>query len=254
MASMELDEQSLAEIAERFEQDGFVKIEPIFGEERMAEIERELAGYMQEIAPGVPSDDIVYEAQTAPDGSRAIRNLWRMERHSGFFAKLAQDPVLLSLARRLVHGDPVSCGVELFAKPARVGSVVPFHQDNAYFNLTPPDGITCWIALDDSTPENGCIYYARGSHQLGLRAHKASGVKGNSLAVGEAPGPEEFEQVPGMLRRGGAIIHHCVLLHRSEPNVSGRSRRGLLLVYKGAHCQTDAEGARAYRAVLAGMK
>src|ERR1700733_3418562 len=153
---------------------------------------------------------------------------------------------------RLLHGEPLLSGVETFSKPAYVGSVVPYHQDNAYFNLVPPDSLTCWIALDDSTLENGCVHYARGSHHE-LRPHKRSGVKGNSLMMAEAPAAGEFEEVPGILARGGAILHHCVLMHRSEPNRSTRPRRGLLIVYRGAHCQKDPLGEQAYRAVLATM-
>jgi ectoine hydroxylase-related dioxygenase (phytanoyl-CoA dioxygenase family) len=97
------------------------------------------------------------------------------------------------------------------------------------------------------------VYYARGSQHGGLRPHKRSGVKGNSLMLAEAPAAGEFEEVPGVLRRGGAVLHHCELLHRSEPNRSPNPRRGLLFVYRGAHCQIDPEGTKAYRAVLATM-
>jgi len=250
---MELDEASVEILKREFEADGFIKIEPLFSEDRMVAIASELDRYIAEVVPSVPPGDIVYEAGTADDGRRALRNLWRMEQHSRFFAQLAQDPALLQVVKELVRGEPVSCGVELFAKPARVGSMVPFHQDNAYFNLVPPDALTCWIALDDSTHGNGCVYYGRGTHLGGLRPHKASGVKGNSLMLAEPPAFHDFEQVPGILRRGSAIMHHCVLLHRSEPNLSSRPRRGLLIVYKGAHCKLDPEGARAYQQVLDGM-
>ena len=54
----------------------------------------------------------------------------------------------------MVHGEPVSMGVETFNKPAKVGSGVPPHQDNAYFCLTPPDALTIWIALDAATMES----------------------------------------------------------------------------------------------------
>ncbi len=68
---------------------------------------------------------------------RAVRNLWRMEEHSEFFGDLART-LGLAWIGPLVNGDPVSMGVELFAKPGLVGSAVPYHQDNAYFNLEPP--------------------------------------------------------------------------------------------------------------------
>jgi phytanoyl-CoA hydroxylase len=242
--------RDLEELKRRFEADGFVRIEAFLDEQHLQEVERELSRYLAEIAPNVPGGDIVYEPEPLADGSRAVRNLWRMEEHSAFFRELAQA-LGLAWVGPLVNGDATSCGVELFAKPAWVGSAVPFHQDNAYFNLEPPDALTCWIALDDSTLENGCVYYARGSHRTGLRPHKPSGVNGNSMTVASPPEPGEFEEVPGVLGRGGAILHHCVLMHRSEQNRSPTPRRGLLLVFRGSHCQVDPERARKYQNVVA---
>jgi ectoine hydroxylase-related dioxygenase (phytanoyl-CoA dioxygenase family) len=238
----------------QYENDGFVKIQPLFNQQRIQEIEHELADYTQKIVPTLLAGDVIWESERLADGSRAIRNLFRIDRHCRYFEELAQSYELLSLIARLVHGEPVLCGVETFSKPAYVGSIVPYHQDNAYFNLTPPDSLTCWIALDDSSPENGCVYYARGSHRGGLRAHKASAVKGNSMTLAEPPARGEFEEIPGVLHRGGAILHHCVLIHRSEPNRSPRARRGLVFVYRGSHCQKNPEGEAAYRAVLAAAR
>ena len=248
---MDVLSEDIEKLAQRYEADGFVKIEPLFGETRMRAIEQELTRYAKEVAPEIPENEIVYEVQPLEDGGRAIRNLWHMEKYSRFFADLAREPEMLALVRKLVHGEPEIAAVELFAKPGRVGSAVPFHQDNAYFTLVPPDALTCWIALDDTDVENGCVYYARGSHLNGLQPHKASKVKGNSLMLAEPPAGGQLEEVPGLLKRGGAILHHCVTLHRSEPNKSAKARRGLLIVYRGRHCESDPEAARAYRQVLA---
>jgi phytanoyl-CoA hydroxylase len=247
---MHFTSADLDSIERQYETDGFVKIQPFFDDAGMKEIERELARYTEDVVPNLPAGDVIWEPEPLADGRRAIRNLFRLDKHSRFFSELGQDAGLLNLMNRLLHGEAEVTGVETFSKPAYVGSVVPYHQDNAYFNLVPPDSLTCWIALDDSTLENGCVQYARGSHRE-LRPHKRSGVKGNSLMMAEPPAPGEFEEVAGVLPRGGAILHHCVLMHRSEPNRSARSRRGLLIVYRGRHCKTDPLGEQAYRAVLA---
>ena len=237
-------------LKQQFDADGFVRIERFLDEQRLQEVENELALYLREIAPNVPDSDIVYEQDKLTDGCRAVRNLWRMEEHSEFFGDLSRK-LGFAWIGPLVNGDPVSMGVELFAKPGLVGSAVPYHQDNAYFNLEPPDALTCWIALDASSKENGCVYYARGSHRTGLRRHKPSGVSGNSMTVAQPPESGEFEEVPGILPRGGAILHHCLLLHRSERNLSSQSRRGLLLVFRGSHSNVDPDRAKTYQTVVA---
>src|SRR5687767_7689470 len=58
---------------------------------------------------------------------------------------------------------------QLFAKPAKKGGVVAWHQDYSYWTRTKPiSHLTCWCGLDDSTKENGCLQYISGSHKWGL--------------------------------------------------------------------------------------
>jgi len=244
---MRVDENLLAGWKRRFDADGLLLIPALLPASELAAVEAELASYTESIVPALPPGDIVWESEALSNGSRRIRNLWRMERYSRFFADLARSPGLLKLAGALVNGEPVLAAVELFAKPAQVGSAVPYHQDNAYFNLTPPDSFTCWIALDASTGENGCVYYCRGSHRAPPLPHIGSGVAGNSMMAAFAP--ERPDEVAGLLAPGDAMLHHCLTVHRSEPNRSLRPRRGLLLVYHGQHCRTDPEAARLYAAV-----
>jgi phytanoyl-CoA hydroxylase len=236
-----------------YDTEGFLRIDRLFPEGRMHEIDLELGRYLDQVVATLPSTDVVFEKADGSETPR-IRNLWRMEHHSDYFARLAQDPELLHLIAPLVNGNPELMAVELFAKAARVGSAVPYHQDNGYFNLTPPDALTCWIALDDSSLENGCVYYARGSHRQGLLPHKASLVPGNSWGLARVPDPGEYDEVPGVVSRGGAMLHHCCLLHRSEKNLSEHPRRGLLLVYKGAHCEIDAAGMARYQAAAKALQ
>ncbi len=228
-----------------YERDGFLHVPGLLDAAALSEIDRELEIYTRDVVPTLPANDIVWEA-----GRKAIRNLWRMEHYSPFFEQFSKRRDIHNLVRVLVNGEPVVMAVELFAKPALVGSAVPVHQDNGYFNLTPADALTFWIALDASTVENGCVYYARGSHRNGLLPHKASLVPGNSWGIADPPAPPALDEVPGILAAGDAMLHHCCTLHRSEPNRSARSRRGLLIVFKGAHCAIDPEGMGRYMAAL----
>ena len=181
---------------------------------------------------GLPAGDCVFEA----DG-KTLRNLWRMEQHSPFFRDFDKRPDITALAGRLVHGSPVLHGVETFNKPAKIGSAVPPHQDNAYFCMDPPDMLTIWIALDAATLDNGPIYYVKGSHRHGVAPHQKSGVQGNSMGLVDPPRPSATNEeiLVGTLRPGDALIHHCQTIHYSSPNHSDRSRCGLLAVYHGEH-------------------
>jgi hypothetical protein len=249
---MNVNTREIGELKSRYERDGFLHLPGLLSKSDLEEVDRELDRYLREVAPTLAPTDLIWEPERLEDGSRRLRNLWRMEQYSGFFAEFGLDARMLEFVGALVNGEPQRVGVEMFAKPAKVGSRVPYHQDNAYFNLTPPDCFTCWIALDASTEENGCVYYARGSHKGPVLAHKASGVAGNSMMADGSPAG--LDEVPGLLAAGDAMLHHCLTVHRSEPNRSDKPRRGLLVVYRAAHCERDPEGWRTYSAAREAME
>lgn len=230
---------NVEQILQDYDRDGVVRVKQFFSADDVEQIRREIANYIRDTVPKLPESEVTFEA----DG-KTPRNLWRLEKHSLFFAELAERPEIIDFVARLVHGKPINLGVETFNKPARMGSGVPPHQDNAYFCQSPPDVLTVWIALDAVTEANGPVIYERGSHKLGLLPHKASGVKGNS--IGLADGSRCSNRFAGLLEPGDALIHHCHTVHYSEPNRTESPRCGFLMVYRGEHTQTDAVMKAAY--------
>ena len=226
-----------------YEQDGVALVRGLFAPAELADIRAELDRYVRDDLAAKPAD-----ARTVEADGKTVRNLWRLEQHHPALVPMVARPEIVALAGRLVHGEPLLCGVETFNKPARVGSGVPHHQDNAYFCQTPPDMLTIWIAMDPVTVENGPVYYVRGSHKLGMLPTKPSGVKGNSIGLAEPPTTPLSAQFRGLLEPGDALIHHCETIHHSAPNTSDHPRLGLLLVYRGAHTQTNPELKAAYTA------
>src|SRR3954469_7622564 len=218
--------------AQAYVRDGCIRVRGFLSPDLLRDVRERLARYTREIVPGLPPGDRTFEA----DGT-TVRNLWRMDQHDPFFDALARAEETLALVRELVHGEPVLMAVETFNKPARVGSGVPPHQDNAYFCQMPPDALTIWVSLDAATMENGPIYYLKGSHRLGVLPHRPSGVAGNSMGLAEMPprAGDKSEEFCGTLDAGDAMIHHSQTIHWSAPNKTDRPRCGLLLVYRGAH-------------------
>ena len=84
---------------------------------------------------------------------------------------LAEDPSLIRLAGRILGGKPGLYQDMALIKPPG-GREKPWHQDRAYFNLTQTTRILgVWIALDEATPENGCMQVVEGGHRQGPRVH-----------------------------------------------------------------------------------
>lgn len=234
-----------ARIVADYERDGVVRIAGFLGADEVAEIRTELDRYVREDLPGLPLDARTLE----PDGE-TVRNLWRLEKHNSFFGQMGQRDHVLALISQLVHGEPLLTGVETFNKPARVGSGVPPHQDNAYFCQRPPDMLTVWIAIDPVTRENGAVRYLPGTHRSGLRPSKPSGVTGNSVGLADSSSIADETQLIATLEPGDATIHHCEVVHYSDPNRTEYPRLGLLFVYRGTHTTTDPELKRAYTAAV----
>jgi ectoine hydroxylase-related dioxygenase (phytanoyl-CoA dioxygenase family) len=120
---------------------------------------------------------------------------------------------------------------QVFYKPPRHPGVVTWHQDYSYWTRATPAGhLTCWIGLDDSTEENGCLKYVPGSHRWGLLP-KISLTEDMDAVKGHLT-PEQaaaFEPVSMVLKAGECTYHHSHTVHGSYGNRSDRPRRGVVL-------------------------
>lgn len=232
-----------AQLLTDYERDGVVRIPHFLSADEVAAVRAELERYIRDDLAAQPVD-----ARTFEKDETTVRNLWRLEKYNPWFLALGEREGIKALIAPLVHGEPVLCAVETFNKPARVGSGVPYHQDNAYFSQTPPDMLTVWIAIDAVTEANGPVYFVKGSHKGGMLPTKPSGVRGNSIGMADPSPVPLAEQFCGLLEPGDATIHQCETVHHSAPNTTEHSRLGLLLVYRGAHTQTDPALKAAYTA------
>jgi ectoine hydroxylase-related dioxygenase (phytanoyl-CoA dioxygenase family) len=90
--------------------------------------------------------------------------------------------------------------------------------------------LTCWMALDDSTRDNGCLYYVPGSHRWDLLPKTGlAGDMNEILTVLTPEQKEAFRPVPIELKRGQCSFHHPLLVHGSYENRSDRPRRATLV-------------------------
>jgi phytanoyl-CoA hydroxylase len=215
-------------IEDDFTRDGFVVLRNVFSPLEIAGISDEIDAIVEGRVDYVPERDIVYEPDSEP---RRVRNAFRLHVYNPPFLEVARHPALLDAMSRLLPGPLRLYASQLFAKPARVGTHVPLHQDMPYWPFEPYELISAWIALDDSSIHNGCVRYLAGSHKLGVLPHAPSGVAGNSLGLVADERVRALPEVPVEVERGSCILHHCLTAHRSEPNQSDHPRRGLIYVY-----------------------
>lgn len=111
----------------------------------------------------------------------------------------------------------------MFKAPGGVAK--PWHQDAAYWRQFDPNQITVWIAIDDSSEENGCIWAVPGSHQLGHIPHVKAELQVEDSQI------DLDQAVPVPVAPGGMLIFHSLVLHKSEKNESDKMRRAIICDY-----------------------
>lgn len=215
------------QISGDWQRDGMVVVTDLFETSELETIERNVSRLLAGDG-GIPEHELVYEPGSSPP---RLRNAFRLHLYSQFFRELASHSGLAGVMSQLL-GSPLRLyGTQMFLKPGRVGTEVPWHQDMPYWPFSPAELATAWIALDDTTIANGCVRFLKGTHQLGVLPHEPSGVAGNSLRLSESAIPKDSVEVAMEVKKGSVVIHHCLTVHRSEPNHSPNDRRGLLYMY-----------------------
>src|SRR5262249_37324051 len=117
-------------------------------------------------------------------------------------------------------------------KPPRDGQPVLWHQDGSYWPLDPMEVVTLWLAVDDSTPENGCMRVIPGSHKSELAPILPRMDIANALSSGmDESLVDSAKATDVVLCAGDVSIHHPNIVHGSNANLSDRRRCGLTIRY-----------------------
>ena len=80
------------------------------------------------------------------------------------FLDFCKNEKILDYVSQLIGPDFALWNSSFFAKPAIDGHATPWHQDGQYWPIRPLATCTVWLAIDDSTLENGCLKFIKGSH------------------------------------------------------------------------------------------
>jgi hypothetical protein len=148
----------------------------------------------------------------------------------------ARHPGILDLVGQLIGEDIILWGSQVFCKPPRTGKAIPWHQDGQYWPIRPIATCSVWVALDDATPENGCMRFIPGSHASGsIYRHRLSDR--SDVVLNQEVDPLQFDGLSGrddMLRAGEFSLHDVYLIHGSNANHSPRRRAGFVIRYMPA--------------------
>ena len=157
--------------------------------------------------------------------------------HSKWVGDLVRHPRVLDAVESILGPNLLVWRSVFFVKPAGDPRYIAWHQDSAYWGLSSDDEVTAWIALTESTVQNGCLRVVPGSHLRPAVPHELEFAENNLLVRGQRALVDvaEGEQRRLELLPGEMSLHHVRMLHGSAGNASDGPRVGLAVRYIATH-------------------
>ncbi len=224
---------------------------PILTNQQLADYEE--LGFLHSI-PILSQDEVGYYRAQVEKTCQAIGDrVTRLDAVHLFFRwawELSTHPRLLDCLEQLLGPSIVLKSTRLFNKYGRSVSYVGWHQDGITERLEDGRAPAIWLGLTAATVENGCLRVVPRSHRLGLLQHDSSPdlepLPGSTSAPVESWFRAHGDELSGRITRvspdsdsgfdlvmppGEMSIHHPVILHGSNSNLSTECRIGLSASY-----------------------
>lgn len=240
------------EQVEQFHRDGYLKFGRVIEDAQIERLRAALDRTIREELDREDFSDLPPEFAYGHDrkggerpGTRAIHQFVNMWKVVPEYQEVIHNPRVTSAVRELMDAPRVRLWHDqVISKPPGNNKHFNCHHDFYFWPLDRPRMITCWLALDDATPENGCMHVIPGSHRdprfqppgcdLSPDIHLAPAPMG----AGE-PGSLYQEvrtwdvdrAVPVKLKAGECMFHHCLNYHMTPENWTDRQRRAFILIY-----------------------
>jgi ectoine hydroxylase-related dioxygenase (phytanoyl-CoA dioxygenase family) len=219
-----------SEQVEFFNENGYLHGVRVLDDEQIEILREELHELMN---PAHPAHELFYEynSNESSDPNKILFHALGAWRAAPAFHDLLWHPAFVVPASQLLGGAVRFWHDQMFVKPAFSGGVVIWHQDYSYWQRTIPMAhLTCWIGLDDSTTENGCVRYVPRSHRWNLlpREDFANDMDTVKSALTEEQ-KREFKPVAIELKKGECSFHHPLTVHGSYANSSDHPRRAAVI-------------------------
>ena len=179
--------------------------------------------------PGIRPEKLVSAHAVGRNGGKNDEGV----QGSKAFLDLAMEPQILDLVEQLIGPDIILWGCHVFCKPAGDGHETPWHQDGHYWPMRPLATCTVWVALDESTVENGCLRVIPKSHAAKF-THPHLLEDRSDLVLNLRTSEDAFDErdaVDLQLQPGEMSMHDVFMIHGAAENRSTQRRAGVALRY-----------------------
>lgn len=203
-----------------YRRDGFLAVEALYAPDEMLQWKQTILATLEED---------VYESGSG------VR-VWMSDVIDPKLRQAAADPHVVRILTQLIGPNVEFLSAKAVFKNAETSFASPWHQDWFYWGGA--SKMSIWIALDDATPENGCLKFIPGSHR---KVFPKKVVDGENAFVNriEQTDLDGLPEVTVALKRGDAAFFHDLAVHSSHPNVSGADRWSFISTYRDASVKDD---------------
>lgn len=155
-------------------------------------------------------------------------NLWKI---NDTVKKYFQNPDLGGMLCKLAGVDGIRVWHDQTLQKRAWDNPTSWHVDNPHWSFHSPNAISIWIALDDATRQNGCMYYLPGTHKRTKYDKKGHFGPNIGALFDEYPEFREIEPVAAEMKAGSAGFHNGLMAHAAGPNMTPYSRRAMTCIY-----------------------
>jgi ectoine hydroxylase-related dioxygenase (phytanoyl-CoA dioxygenase family) len=201
----------------------------VFDRHAIAAALSDVDAWRREFLDQMSDDQTQWYLEQADTTGTTLRKLDEPVFHRPIFRQMTQSKGMVAIVEQLIGSGVSIFFSQIFCKPPEVGGPKPVHQDNFYFGPNNLDAtLTVWIALDDATVENGCLFYGDGSHRGPVYEHFAPPEEPFNLQISTEK-VNDFRMTAAPVPAGGVSFHHGNTWHQSSSNTSSRPRRAVAM-------------------------
>ncbi len=224
-----------SEQRESYDRDGFIVIEDFLDPAELATwratldgaLERRGAARFSAAMIDAGSNDDAEEATFYDNVFDQRVNLWQTD---DAMRALLHDERLGCMAADLSGAD----GIRIWHDQALVkrpyANPTAFHLDVPYWSFSSRNAVSIWVALDDATEQNGCLYFFPGSHLE--TTYDNVGIGPNVGAIFEVyPQFASRQAKSGAMRAGSCSFHNGLSIHGAGANMTNGTRRAMTCAY-----------------------
>ncbi len=218
---------------ETYQRDGCLLVEDFLTPNELAELDTAVTRSVEQMGEhkitGESNQHIVDRKGTYYDRVFLQRlNLWRIN-HT--VKSCVLNPELGQMLCALEGIDGIRVWHDQTLQKMPWDNPTSWHLDCPNWSFHSRHAISIWIALDDATLQNGCMYYMPGLHKVAQFDKKGDFSPDIAVLFDEYPEFKEVEPVPGVMKAGSAGFHNGLTAHAAGPNMTPYPRRAMTCAY-----------------------